>query len=84
MSTHSYIGIEKENHLIDAIYCHWGGLDNLKILQTHFQDKEKITQLIAGGSISALGAEISGANELSVNTPVEGKLFSTTEMVERF
>jgi len=73
MATHSYIGIEKENHLIDAIYCHWGGLTHLQTLQEHFRDKEKATQLIAGGSISVLGAEISGADGLSVNTPIKGQ-----------
>lgn len=61
MSTRSLIGMErKPGGWIDFIYCHSDGypVGVGAILQEHYQDPEKIKQLIALGSITSLGRDI--------------------------
>ena len=60
MSTRSRIGIEFENGTVASIYCHWDGYpdNNGVILLEHYQDVEKIKQLIELGDISSLAPEI--------------------------
>jgi hypothetical protein len=60
MSTRSRIAFKREDGLISSIYCHWDGYpsNNGKILQEHYQDVNKIKQLIVLGSLSILGPEI--------------------------
>ena len=60
MSTRSRIGIVRDNGKIEHIYCHSDGYPawNGKILENHYQDIDKINQLIALGDISSLDAEI--------------------------
>ena len=56
MSTRSRIAIENQDGTVTSIYCHFDGylLWNGEILQNHFQDREKVEQLIALGDISSL------------------------------
>ena len=57
MSTRSHIGIWNEDGSLDAIYCHWDGYPsyNGALLLHHYQDPEKIRELIALGDITARG-----------------------------
>ena len=56
MATRSRIGIENEDGTVSSVYCHWDGYpsNNGRILVTHYTDREKVKELIALGSISAL------------------------------
>lgn len=61
MSTRSRIGIEREDGTVESIYCHFDGYPAHvgKMLLEHYQDGEKIEELLKLGNISSLGAEIS-------------------------
>jgi hypothetical protein len=56
MGTRSRIGIELGNHTVVSVYCHWDGYPtgNGRILVEHYQDREKVMDLIDGGSMSSL------------------------------
>ena len=56
MATRSRIGIENEDGTVSSIYCHWDGYpsNNGRTLIDHYSDREKVKELIALGSISAL------------------------------
>lgn len=60
MGTRSNIGIQHSDGSYDVIYCHWDGYPshNGRILYEHYQELEKIKQLIALGDISILAPEI--------------------------
>ena len=54
MSTRLHIGIRNEDGSPDVIYCHWNDYPsyNGALLLHHYQDPEKIRELIALGDIS--------------------------------
>lgn len=61
MSTNARIGIQKDpNAPVRSIYSHWDGYPAGvgRRLLDHWQDKDKIEQLIAGGDLSNLGEVI--------------------------
>lgn len=60
MATRSIISMQLEDKLFKSVYCHWdGGLDwNGKILFEHYQDVEKIKELIQLGDISSLYQDV--------------------------
>lgn len=61
MSTRSCIGIiDKETQEVTTIYVHFDGYPsgNGQILLDHYQDPEKVKQLIELGNLSSLGREI--------------------------
>lgn len=59
MSTRSYIG-KQEGDTVRFIHCHWDGYPsyNGKILLNHYQDENKVNQLLELGNLSHLGKEI--------------------------
>jgi hypothetical protein len=59
MATRSAIGMEKDGKIL-AIYCHWDGYieNNGEILYRHYQNTDKIFQLLSHGDLSSLGVEI--------------------------
>lgn len=61
MATRSRIAIENVDNTVTSIYCHFDGYlsHNGEILQNHFQDRDKVKQLIALGDLSCLGEDIS-------------------------
>jgi hypothetical protein len=77
MSTRSRIAFKREDGLISSIYCHWDGYpsNNGKILQEHYQDVNKIKQLIVLGSLSILGPEIGEIQDFSNPTDRNWCLF---------
>lgn len=74
MSTRSHIGIRNEDGSLDVIYCHWDGYPshNGNILLHHYQNPDKIRELIALGDISSLAANVRPTGQHSFETPQEG------------
>jgi len=67
MSTHATIGISYNRTTANTIYCHSDGyLSGVGIiLLTHYNDLEKIEQLISNGDVSILGANIGEKHDFS-------------------
>jgi hypothetical protein len=61
MATRSTISIQNLDGSINTIYSHWDGYISCNgvILQTYYNDREKVAKLIMGGGISSLGRYIS-------------------------
>lgn len=74
MATRSRIAIENVDNTVTSIYCHFNGYvsHNGKILHNHFQDREKVEELIALGNISFLKENIEPTDKHSFNNPQEG------------
>ena len=55
MATRSRIGIELKNGSILSVYHHWDGYPEWlgRILQTHYNTKDKVAALIDGGDMSS-------------------------------
>ena len=60
MSTHANIALLKPNGDIQSIYCHYDGYPQYvgKILHEHYNNQERVEQLIALGNISSLGEKL--------------------------
>lgn len=75
MATRSRIGIEKVDGSVVSIYCHWDGYprNNGRLLSEHYNDVEKVEELISLGDISYLAKRVNplGDNH-TFNTPEEG------------
>jgi len=54
MATRSRIGIELKNGSILSAYHHWDGYESWlgRVLNTHYNTKEKVSELIDGGDMS--------------------------------
>jgi len=54
MATRSRIGVELSNASILSVYHHWDGAPSWlgRILQTHYNSQEKVSELIDGGDMS--------------------------------
>ena len=75
MSTRSHIGIWNEDGSLDVIYCHWDGYPsyNGAVLFHHYQEPEKIRELIALGDISSLAESVKPVEgEHTFESPQEG------------
>lgn len=73
MSTRSRIGRLFSDGHIESIYSHWDGYPAGvgATLAAHYTDNEKISELLALGDISILGAEIGSAQDF--NHPRDGE-----------
>jgi hypothetical protein len=71
MATRSRIAMELGDGSVLSIYCHHDGYveHNGHILQTHFQDPEKVKELIELGDISSLKKNVSPTGPHSFNEP---------------
>lgn len=60
MSTRSTISILKNDGTIEQIYAHWDGYisNNGALLLMHYQDPQKVKELIALGNVSSLNKEL--------------------------
>ena len=69
MSTRSHSDIWNEDGSLDVIYCHWDGYPsyNGAVLLHHYQDPEKIRELIALGDINQYFAK-GGPDEVYLRT----------------
>lgn len=59
MSTHAGIGIQDADGSVRAIYCHHDGYPEHvgKVLVEHFATRERVEELLALGSLNALGRD---------------------------
>jgi hypothetical protein len=60
MATRSHIGLRNLDGTVDYIYCHYDGYPhyNGKILAEHYQNIDKVRQLLDLGDLSILSEEI--------------------------
>ncbi len=60
MSTRSRIGLELSNGSILSVYHHWDGYPEWlgRILNTHYNTKEKVAELIDGGDMSSCWTDL--------------------------
>ena len=74
MATRSRIGIENEDGSVTSVYCHWDGYVeyNGELLVTHYQDREKVKQLISLGAISALRESIEAPEGHTFSNAIDG------------
>ena len=61
MATRSTIAIENLDGTVSQVYCHYDGYidHNGVILQTKYNDRKLVENLIKGGDISTLGSSVS-------------------------
>ena len=59
MATRSRIGIELSDGSVLSVYHHWDGYESWlgRILNTHYNTKEKVEELIDGGDMSSCWTE---------------------------
>ena len=71
MSTRSEIAILNSDGTVTEIYCHWDGYVeyNGKILSEHYQEIEKVKELISGGNLSSLASNTNPTEEHSFDNP---------------
>ena len=72
MSTRSLIGIYLHDSLVVSIYCHHDGYPSHvgSILFEKYNDRDKVSKLIEGGSISALHEDGSSVPYTSMGEPL--------------
>ena len=66
MSTRARIGIELSDGSILSAYHHWDGYESWlgRILKTHYNTKEKVSELIDGGDMSSCWTNERWSNDL--------------------
>ena len=59
MATRSRIGIELKDNSVLSVYHHWDGYPEWlgRILNTHYNTKDKVAELIDGGDMSSAWSE---------------------------
>ena len=70
MATRSRIGIELQDGSILSVYHHWDGYPTWlgRILETHYNTKEKVSELIDGGDMSSAWTNCGWNNETRPET----------------
>jgi hypothetical protein len=73
MATRSRIGLELKNGNILSVYHHWDGYPEWlgRILRTHYNDRDKVAELIDGGDMSSAWTNAGFNNE----TVAQGALY---------
>ena len=56
MSTRSLIGIERENNMVEYVFCHWDGYPSYvgSILKNYYSTKDKIEKILLNGDVDVL------------------------------
>ncbi len=74
MATRSRIGIQHQDGSVTSIYCHWSGVPEFNgyMLREHYQDRNKVMDLIILGNISSLHESIECPEGHTFDTPVKG------------
>ena len=70
MATRSRIGIQLKDESVLSVYHHWDGYPEWlgRILKTHYNTKEKVTDLIDGGDMSSCWTNCGWQNETRPET----------------
>ena len=65
MATRSRIGIQLKDDSILSVYHHWDSYPSWlgRILKTHYNTKEKVSELIDGGDMSSAWTNVGWQNE---------------------
>jgi len=73
MGTRSRIGLELKNGSILSVYHHWDGMPSWlgRILQTHYNTREKVAELIDGGDMSCCWTDEKFRTEEGVENKAE-------------
>jgi len=73
MGTRSRIGLELKNGSILSVYHHWDGYPEWlgRILQTHYNTREKVAELIDGGDMSCCWTDEKFRTEEGVENKAE-------------
>jgi len=73
MATRSRIGLELKNGSILSVYHHWDGMPSWlgRILQTHYNTREKVAELIDGGDMSCCWTDEKFRTEEGVENKAE-------------
>ena len=68
MATRSRIGIQLKDDSILSVYHHWDGYPSWlgRILKTHYNTKEKVSELIDGGDMSSCWSDACWETKLPV------------------
>lgn len=77
MSTRSRIGILRKDGKIESIYCHHDGYFEYvgNILFNHYQDKNKIEELIRNGDLSSLAKNIGEKHDFNSKDSTQCKFY---------
>ena len=72
MATRSRIGLELSNGSILSVYHHWDGYPSWlgRILNTHYNTKDKVSELIDGGDMSSAWTNAGFNNETVEQGPL--------------
>jgi len=72
MATRSRIGIELPDESILSVYHHWDGYPEWlgRILKTHYNTKEQVSELIDGGDMSSAWTNAGFNNETVAQGPL--------------
>ena len=72
MATRSRIGIQLNDNSILSVYHHWDGYPTWlgRILKTHYNTKEKVSDLIDGGDMSSCWTNCGWQNETRPQGPM--------------
>ena len=71
MATRSRIAIELPDGTVKSIYCHWDGSPDTNgvTLMKHYQERKKVEDLIALGSLSILAKNIEPTEKHTFSNP---------------
>lgn len=74
LTTKAFIGRMLDDSVIWAVYCHFDGYPRGvgDVLFKHYQDTDKLDQLIDGGSLYSLDERIDCPKKHTGDTPVDG------------
>jgi hypothetical protein len=88
MATRSHIGVKQLDGTINYIYCHWDGYPEHHgpILTNHYNNIDKVNQLLDLGDLSVLkeetdGCEAYGRDKGEIDTEKQNAAF--TELLEK-
>jgi hypothetical protein len=72
MATRSRIGLELKNGNILSVYHHWDSYESWlgRILNTHYNTREKVAELIDGGDMSSAWTNAGFSNETVEQGPL--------------
>jgi hypothetical protein len=72
MATRSRIGLELKNGNILSVYHHWDSYESWlgRILNTHYNTREKVAELIDGGDMSSAWTNAGFSNETVKQGPL--------------
>ncbi len=74
MGTRSTISIARTDGTVSTCYCHWDGYpsNNGVLLLVHYQEPEKVKDLIGHGFMSSLGKNVNPVGEHTYDKQEEG------------